>query len=140
MPDLTIKEAAQQAHILKEIEDFPKKWNQIVGERGIKLSVGQKQRVAIARAILRNPVILILDEPTSALDAYAEHRIQQALEQLMFKRTTFIIAHRLSTVRHADKILVMKEGKIVEIGNHQELLDLNGEYRRLYDLQIGFYQ
>ncbi len=105
---------------------------------GIKLSVGQKQRVAIARAILRNPKILILDEPTSALDAKSEKFIQESLEELMKGRTTFIIAHRLSTVRKADKILVIQEGKIIEQGRHEKLIQIpNGTYRQFYELQIG---
>jgi ABC-type multidrug transport system fused ATPase/permease subunit len=130
--------ASKKAHALDFIEKFPNKWEQLVGERGVKLSVGQKQRVAIARAILRNPKILILDEPTSALDAGSEKVITKSLEELMRGKTTFIIAHRLSTVRKADKILVFKEGKIVESGTHAELsVKQGGEYKRLYDLQIG---
>lgn len=130
--------ASKKAHALDFIEKFPSKWEQMVGERGVKLSVGQKQRVAIARAILRNPKILILDEPTSALDAGSEKIISDTLEELMKGKTTFIIAHRLSTVRKADKILVFKDGKIIESGKHDELLKIEGgEYRRLYELQIG---
>ncbi len=139
--DKQVEEAARKAHALEFIEKFPKKWKQIVGERGVKLSVGQKQRVAIARAILRDPKILILDEPTSALDAESESFITKSLEELMQGRTTFIIAHRLSTVRRADKILVFKDGTIVEQGKHDELINLpNGVYRRLYELQIGLHQ
>ncbi|MEN9523938.1 MAG: hypothetical protein RL536_7, partial [Candidatus Parcubacteria bacterium] len=112
----------------------------VVGERGVKLSVGQKQRVAIARAILRNPRILILDEPTSALDAGSEKIITESLDHLMKGRTTFIIAHRLSTVRRANKILVFKEGSIIESGTHDQLVKIEGgEYRRLYELQIGLH-
>ncbi len=130
--------ASKKAHALDFIERFPDKWEQIVGERGVKLSVGQKQRVAIARAILRNPKILILDEPTSALDAGSEKIITQSLEELMAGKTTFIIAHRLSTVRKADKIIVFKEGRIIESGKHADLIHMDGgEYKRLYDLQIG---
>ncbi len=130
--------AAKKAHAIDFIEKFPEKWNQTVGERGVKLSVGQKQRVAIARAILRNPKILILDEPTSALDAGSEKIITNSLEELMAGKTTFIIAHRLSTVRKADKIMVFKDGKIIESGKHAELLKIEGgEYKRLHDLQIG---
>ncbi len=136
--DEKVEDAARKAHCLEFIEKFPKKWKQIVGERGVKLSVGQKQRVAIARAILRDPRILILDEPTSALDAKLEKIIQDSLEGLMKGRTTFIIAHRLSTVRRADKILVIKDGKIAEEGTHEELRRMpNGVYRALYELQIG---
>jgi ATP-binding cassette, subfamily B, bacterial len=138
--DEEVREAARKAHAVDFIEKFPQKWEQIVGERGVKLSVGQKQRVAIARAILRNPKILILDEPTSALDAGSEQIITQSLDELMEGKTTFIIAHRLSTVRKADKILVFKEGKIIEAGTHDELLKIEGgEYRRLYELQIGLH-
>jgi ABC-type multidrug transport system fused ATPase/permease subunit len=138
--DEELEAAAKKAHAIDFIEKFPEKWEQIVGERGIKLSVGQKQRIAIARAILRNPKILILDEPTSALDAGSEKIITESLETLMKGKTTFIIAHRLSTVRKANKILVFKEGRVVESGTHQELLKIEGgEYRRLYELQIGLH-
>ncbi len=133
-----MKQAAEKSHASEFIESFPKKYEQIVGERGVKLSVGQKQRVAIARAILRDPKILILDEPTSALDAKSEKFIQESLADLMKNRTTFIIAHRLSTVRRADKILVLKNGKIAEQGRHQDLIKIpNGIYRQLYEFQIG---
>jgi ATP-binding cassette, subfamily B, bacterial len=133
-----VRRAAQKAHASEFIERFPNKWQQMVGERGIKLSVGQKQRIAIARAILRNPSILILDEPTSALDAGTEKLITEGLEQLMNGKTILVIAHRLSTVRKADKILVFKEGRIVENGTHSTLLAIEGgEYRQLYELQIG---
>jgi ABC-type multidrug transport system fused ATPase/permease subunit len=133
-------EAARKAHCSDFIQKFPQGWDTIVGERGLRLSVGQKQRISIARAILRNPKILILDEPTSALDAGTEKIITESLEELMQDRTTFIIAHRLSTVRRADLILVFKEGKIVERGTHAELLqNIQGEYRRLHDLQIGLH-
>lgn len=138
--DEQIEEAARKAYALDFIQKFPEKWNQLVGERGVKLSVGQKQRVAIARAILRSPRILILDEPTSALDASSERNITESLEELMLGKTTFIIAHRLSTVRKAHKILVFKEGKIIESGTHDELVTKEGgEYRRLYELQIGLH-
>src|SRR3989344_1009467 len=133
-----VKKAAEMSHCLEFIEKFSKKWNQIVGERGVKLSVGQKQRVAISRAILRKPRILILDEPTSALDAKSENIIAESLEELMKDRTTFIIAHRLSTVRKADRILVLDKGKIAEQGRHEELIKIkNGIYQNLYKLQIG---
>lgn len=137
--DDEIYAAAKKAHC-DFIEKFPEKWDQVVGERGLKLSVGQKQRIAIARAILKNPKILILDEPTSALDAGSEKIITESLDELMKGKTTFVVAHRLSTVRRADKILVFKEGRIVESGTHDELIALpGGEYRRLYELQIGLH-
>ncbi len=130
--------AARLAYADEFIASFPKKYEQVVGERGIKLSTGQKQRIAIARAILRNPRILILDEPTSALDAKSEKYIQESLESLMKGRTTLIIAHRLSTVRKADMILVLEKGRIVERGRHEELIKIqDGVYRKLYELQIG---
>lgn len=138
--DQDMMEACKKAHAYDFIMRFPEKWEQLVGERGIKLSVGQKQRVAIARAILRNPRILILDEPTAALDAGSEALITKSLEELMSGKTTFIIAHRLSTVRKANKILVFKEGQLIESGTHNELIQIrDGEYRRLYELQIGLH-
>lgn len=143
-PDATnteVEAAARRAHADGFIDKFPQKYEQEVGERGIKLSVGQKQRVAIARAILRNPRILILDEPTSALDAETETYISKSLNELMRGRTTFIIAHRLSTVRKADKILVLKDGLIAEEGSHEDLMQIeNGMYRHLYELHIGLHE
>ena len=137
--DEEILRAASLAHADEFINNFPKKYEQVVGERGIKLSMGQKQRVALARAFLRNPKILILDEPTSALDAKSEKFIQESLSELMKGRTTFIIAHRLSTVREVDKIFVLHEGEIKESGTHDELINKkSGFYRRLYELQMGF--
>jgi ABC-type multidrug transport system fused ATPase/permease subunit len=127
--------AATKAHCTDFIERFPLKWDQFVGERGMKLSVGQKQRIAIARAFLKDPSILILDEPTSALDANSEKIITKSIESLLKGRTTFIVAHRLSTVRKADRIMVFKEGKMVEQGSHDELVKKKGEYAKLYNLQ-----
>lgn len=139
--DKEIELATKMAHADHFINAFPKKYDQLVGERGIKLSTGQRQRAALARAFLRNPKILILDEPTSALDARSESYIQDALQKLMKDKTTFIIAHRLSTVRKADKIIVLEKGKIAEIGKHEELIQKeNGIYRKLYELQIGFFK
>lgn len=136
--DEMVENAAKQAHLDKYIEGLPQGYDTVVGERGVKLSVGQKQRVAIARAILRNPAILILDEPTSALDAETERYITASFEELMKSRTTFIVAHRLSTVRRADVILVLKDGTIVESGRHEDLIVIpNGVYRHLHELHIG---
>jgi len=128
--------AAKQANAWEFIDKSPQGLDTIVGERGVQLSGGQKQRVAIARALLKNPPILILDEATSALDAESEHLVQTALEHLMEERTTLIIAHRLSTVRHADEILVIDNGRIIEQGNHNLLMEENGVYSNLVDLQL----
>lgn len=129
-------EAAKKAHAQEFIESFPDGYQTIVGERGVKLSGGQRQRVAIARAILKNPAILILDEATSSLDSESERLVQEALETLMRGRTSFIVAHRLSTVRTADKIIVVQSGEVVEMGTHEELMEReNGVYRMLSELQ-----
>lgn len=114
------------------ISALPEGYDTLAGERGSKLSGGQKQRIAIARALLRNPRILILDEATSALDTEAERLVQEALERLLKGRTTFIIAHRLSTVQGADKIVVLSRGKIVEVGTHEALLQANGLYAKMH--------
>lgn len=136
--DEEMEEAARKAYAFDFIKHLPEKWNQVVGEHGVMLSVGQKQRIAIARAMLRNPRILILDEPTAALDAYSERMVTQSMDEIMKGKTTFIIAHRLSTVRKADLILVLKGGKVVESGAHEELMNISGgEYKKLYNLQIG---
>jgi ABC-type multidrug transport system fused ATPase/permease subunit len=139
--DAEVQDAARRAHADEFISRFPMGYTQEVGERGVKLSVGQKQRVAIARAMLRDPRILILDEPTSALDAETEQYITKSFEELMHGRTTFIIAHRLSTVRAADKIIVLKDGHIVEEGKHEELLQIpDGVYRHFYELNVGLHK
>jgi ATP-binding cassette subfamily B protein len=135
--DEEVIHAARLSNSLEFIQSFPDQFETIVGERGIKLSGGQKQRIAIARAILRDPAILILDEATSSLDSESEKVVQDALDRLMLNRTSIIIAHRLSTVREADRIYVIKEGSIVESGKHVELLELpNGIYRNLVSLQL----
>jgi len=138
-PDATheeVVEAARQANALEFIEADKDGFRRIVGERGNLLSGGQKQRIAIARAILRNPPILILDEATSALDTVTEKLVQDALNNVMKDRTVLAIAHRLSTVRNASKILVLEEGKVLEQGTHDELMSLGGEYSRLASLQF----
>ncbi|MFA6184302.1 MAG: ABC transporter ATP-binding protein [Parcubacteria group bacterium] len=127
--------ASKLANCHNFISKFPDKYEQIVGEKGVRLSTGQKQRVAIARAILRNPKILILDEATSALDSESEKYVQSALEEVMKNRTTFVIAHRLSTICRADLILVIEGGKIVESGDHQKLINHGGVYKKLSELQ-----
>jgi len=133
-----IREAGRVAHCEEFVEGFEKKYDTVVGERGIKLSGGQRQRVGIARAILADPRILILDEATSSLDSESEAMIQDGLRRLRHGRTTFVIAHRLSTIRSADQILVIEGGEIVERGTHAELLAANGRYRQLYDKQYHF--
>lgn len=134
-----VLEALKFAQLDKIIQKFPNKENTIVGERGVKLSGGEKQRVSIARAILANKKILILDEATSSLDSETEHEIQEALNKLMEGRTTIIIAHRLSTIMAADKIIVMKNGEIVQEGSHNQLIKQPGEYKKLWNLQRGGY-
>jgi subfamily B ATP-binding cassette protein MsbA len=135
--DETIKRAARAALADEFISKLPKGYNTVVGERGLILSGGQRQRIAIARAILKNAPILILDEATSALDSESEMLVRQALNNLMAGRTTIVIAHRLSTVRRADRIIVLDAGRVVEMGAHHELLELDGVYRRLYELQFA---
>ena len=130
-----IEDAAKAANALEFIQSFPEGMNTQVGDRGIQLSGGQKQRIAIARAILKNPALLILDEATSALDYESEKLVQDALDRLMTNRTAIVIAHRLSTIRKADKIIVLQEGKIMEEGNHETLIALNGAYARFVELQ-----
>jgi subfamily B ATP-binding cassette protein MsbA len=140
-PDATdddIRRASQVAHSDEFIEGFEKKYQTVVGERGVRLSGGQRQRVAIARAILADPRILLLDEATSSLDSESEAMIQDGLRSLRRGRTTFVIAHRLSTIQSADQILVLEHGEIVERGTHTELLARQGRYRQLYDKQYHF--
>ena len=135
--DEAIRRAARAALADDFISKLPSGYNTVVGERGLILSGGQRQRIAIARAILKNAPILILDEATSALDTESEMMVQQALNNLMIGRTTIVIAHRLSTVRRADRIVVMDAGRVAEMGTHQELLERDGIYRRLYELQFA---
>lgn len=131
-----IKESAEIAGLADDIEGFPYKYQQLVGERGISLSGGQKQRTAIARAIMRNPRILILDDSLSAVDTYTEEKILRGLKDVRENRTTLIVAHRVSTVRDADLICVLEDGKIIERGTHDDLIKLNGEYADLYNRQL----
>jgi ATP-binding cassette, subfamily B, multidrug efflux pump len=128
--------AAETAHIRKEFEEFPSGFETMVGERGLTLSGGQKQRSALARAILRNPRILILDDSLASVDTYTEERILEELRSIMRDRTTILISHRISTVRHADQIAVLIAGRIVELGTHDELLALNGHYANLFQKQL----
>lgn len=134
--DEEIIRAATAAYADEFIRNLPLGYDTIIGEQGFKLSGGERQRIAIARALLKNAPILILDEATSSLDARSEEEVQKALENLMERRTTFIIAHRLSTIRKAQRILVLSQGRIVEEGTHEELMRLNGEYRKLYEIQM----
>ena len=133
--DKQIITAAKIANAHEFILSFDQGYQTSIGDGGNKLSGGQKQRIAIARAVLKNPEILILDEATSALDTESEHLVQDALNKLMENRTSLVIAHRLSTIQHADLIIVLHEGKIVEKGTHDELFDQKGVYHRLIQLQ-----
>jgi ABC-type multidrug transport system fused ATPase/permease subunit len=139
-PDgMSWKEAAERAAKIANahefIQDMPEGYNTLIGDRGSRLSGGQRQRLSIARAILKNPPVLILDEATSALDSESERLVQEALEHLMKERTTLVVAHRLSTIRHADLICVVHEGRIVERGTHEQLYARGGYYTKLVDMQ-----
>jgi subfamily B ATP-binding cassette protein MsbA len=135
--DIEIEQAALIAFAHDFIRELPDGYDTIVGERGTFLSGGQRQRLAIARALLVDAPVLILDEATSALDAESERLVQRAIANLIQNRTTIVIAHRLSTVRRADTIVVMEAGRIVEMGTHADLISAGGKYRRLYELQFA---
>ena len=131
-----IAAAAERAYAHEFIMEFPRDYDTLIGERGVKLSGGQRQRLAIARAMLADPRILILDEATSNLDTESERVIQASLAELMNGRTSFVIAHRLSTVTHADRIVVLEGGRVVEQGTHEQLMERSGRYRRMVELQF----
>ena len=134
--DEAVRKAAAMAQIEEFIDSLPEGWDTKVGERGLKLSGGEKQRVAIARAILKRPAILVFDEATSSLDSTTEQAIQRTLKEISATTTTLVVAHRLSTIVDADQILVMSQGKVIERGSHSELMQAKGEYRRMWDLQL----
>ncbi len=139
-PDASRQEiirAAELANASEFIDKLPEGYDTILGERGMTLSGGQRQRIAIARAVIRNTPILILDEPTSGLDAASEKLVFEALDKLMQNRTVIVIAHRLSTIRRADNIFVIQDGSIVESGNHEKLMQKDGLYAELHNLQFG---
>ena len=131
-----VRAAARAAHADEFIARLPQGYDTVIGDRGMKLSGGERQRLAIARALLKNPPLLLLDEATSSLDAESERLVQEALERLMRDRTVLVIAHRLSTVQHAHRIVVLESGRVVASGAHAELIEQDSAYRRLYNLQF----
>jgi subfamily B ATP-binding cassette protein MsbA len=135
--DSEVETAAKAAFAHDFILEMPEGYSTNIGDRGVRLSGGQRQRICIARALIKDAPILIMDEATSALDTESEQMVQKALDNLMTNRTTFVIAHRLSTILHADKILVLEDGRIVESGSHSELLKSSGLYSRLHSLQFS---
>ncbi|MEO8447655.1 MAG: ATP-binding cassette domain-containing protein, partial [bacterium] len=136
IPIEQIIESSKAANAHKFITNFENGYESIIGDRGVKISGGERQRLSIARALLKNPPILILDEATSSLDTESEILVQQAIERLMHGRTSIVIAHRLSTIQNADKIIVISKGEIAETGTHEQLLLTSGVYKKLYDLQF----
>ena len=135
--EAAVHEASKAAHAHDFIMGLPDGYRTVVGEKGINLSGGQRQRVAIARALLKNPRILLLDEATSSLDTESERLVQEALQHLMNGRTTFVVAHRLSTIQRADRILVFDKGKVVEEGTHTQLMERKGLYHYLYTIRLN---
>jgi subfamily B ATP-binding cassette protein MsbA len=136
-PEEEILAALKSAHAYDFVASLPRGLDTVIGEQGVRLSGGERQRLAIARALLKDPPILILDEATSSLDSESEREVQQALDRLMVGRTTLVIAHRLSTVRNAQRIVVLEDGRVVESGRHADLLAAGGPYRRLYEMQFA---
>lgn len=137
-PEEDILQALKAAHAHDFVRALPHGLDTVIGEQGVRLSGGERQRLAIARALLKDPPVLLLDEATSALDSESEREVQQALDRLIEGRTTLVIAHRLSTVRHADRLVVLDRGRVVEMGTHEELLRVDGLYKRLYDMQFAW--